>query len=361
MAQYEDSTTTVIQNVGASGLAQNTKDAIEAILSGTTSTSMDTYTQGQTAAEGTRIVTVSSDQQLTNDPGAPVIIMDAASAGAQVTLDTSTNNRVLVAGGGNDVITTTGSGNVTVETGGGNDNITTGSGQDFVTVTGSGSSTISTGDGVDQVVITGSGSVTVDAGDSNDLITLATDGGQATVDGGTGFDRAGLDDARGNHTFSTQGGVLVLNSTPTQLERVEVVQFNDGISVLADSASEASMARLYEVLFDREADLGGLEYWSGALDSGMSISEVASRFIDSQEFDDAYASVTNEAFLANLYQGMAGREADAGGLAYWLTQMEDNNMSKAEVALSFAYSAEAVELMGIDGNHYVIDISDMTG
>jgi len=54
---------------------------------------------------------------------------------------------------------------------------------------------------------------------------------------------------------------------------------------------------------------------------------------------------------------MAGRAADAEGLAYWMGQMENNGLSQADVAMYFAESQEAVKLMGIDGTQYVIDLS----
>lgn len=357
MAQYSESTSQVVSTLANSGLSSSTSSAIETLLGSATETTIQSY-DGTTPDAGTTVVTIGSDQTLTQDPGTPVIIMDANAPAATVTVDTGTGtDRVVVAGGGDDNITVTGTGNVTIETGGGNDTVATGSGQDQITITGDGNSSISTGDGGDTITITGAGAPTVDAGAGNDTIVLASDSGAATVSGGQGFDQASLDDSRGNHSFTIQDGIVVLNSSPTQLDGVEVVQYNDGISVLADSATKAAMGRLYEVLFDREADVAGLEYWSDALEAGMSVTDVAKSFIESQEFQNAYASVTNESFLANLYQGMAGRDADQAGLDYWLSQMEDNNLTKADVALSFAQSAEAIDLMGIDGNQYIIDIS----
>ena len=362
MAQYEESVGNLTQTLEGSGLNEDTLSTITALISGQGDTvQLDTYDPDEAAPEGTEIVTVGSDQQLTSDPGASVIIMDSDSQGANVELDTSDGDRVVVAGGGDDNIVVTGDGAITIETGGGNDTITTGLGDDTITVTGSGFSAVKTGEGGDLILVTGDGEVTVSAGEGNDTIIIQTDQGATTVDGGAGFDTAGLDDARGNHNFTYVDGVLTLNSSPTQLEGVEVIQFADSISVVAENKDDATVARLYEVLFDREADVGGLEHWFNTLDVGMSIGEVAENFITSTEFQNANASVSNEEFLTNLYQGMAGREPDEGGLAHWLTLMEEHNFSKADVALEFAQSAEAVQLMGIDGNQYVIDLSDIIG
>jgi len=355
MAQYEESTADVVATFEDSGLNNATTEAIASLLSDA-NTQIDAYTGGAAPA-GTNIVTVGAGQTLTQDPGSPIIIMDADAPGANVVLDTSGGDRLIVAGGGNDVIESGGAGNVSVETGGGNDSISTGAGEDQIVITGTGDSTVSTGDGADEIVITGEGSSSIDAGSGNDVITLASDSGQATVSGGSGFDQAQIEDFRDNHSYSLVNGVLVMNSAPTQLENVEVVQFEDGISVLAENSTEAAIGRMYEVLFDREADLGGLEHWTGRAEAGESLVALANGFIASQEFQNKFASDSNEVFLGKLYQGMAGRAADAEGLAYWMNQMENNGLSKADVAMSFAESQEAVKLMGIDGTQYVIDLS----
>ena len=356
MAQYEESTTDVVENFTDSGLNDETVDAIRALLSDP-ATQIEEY-DGSAVTEGTSILTVGAGQTLTEDPGASVIIMDANAPDANIVLDTVDGDRMIVAGGGDDTITSEGDGNVSVETGGGNDSVTTGGGEDLVVITGDGDSTVSTGDGADEIVITGEGNASVDTGTGNDTITIASDSGEATIDGGEGFDEVHVDDSRGQHSFTYENGVMVLNSTPTQIENVEVVQFQDGISVLADNSTKAAVARLYEVLFDREADLDGLEYWTERADAGDSLENITNDFASSQEFQNNFASDSNEVFLGKLYEGMAGREADAEGLEYWLGEM-DNGLSQADVAQHFAESQEAVQLMGIDGTQYVIDFSGL--
>lgn len=355
MAQYTESTSGVVDTLTNSGLSAETSSAIENLLDdGTEETTIQAY-DGTTADEGTKIVTVGSDQALTDDPGSPIIIMDEDAPAATVTLDTSTSNRVLVAGSGDDTITTTGDGNVTVETGGGNDSISTGAGEDEITITGSGNSSVATGDGNDTITLTGDGTPTIDAGDGNDIIVVETNQGSATVDGGDGFDGANVDDSRGEHSITIEDGIITLNSAPIQLDNIEVVEYNDGISILAETSVEAAVGRLYEVLFDREADLSGLEYWSGMAEEGSALEHIAASMIESEEYTSLHESQTDSEFLDSLYNSTFGREADTGGKEYWLGRMEDG-MSQAEVASCFADSDEAVQLMGIDGTQYVIDI-----
>lgn len=359
MAQYTESTSDVVNTVTNSELSSDTSAAIEALLIDSSTTNEETTIQvydGTAPDDGTDILTVGSDQTLSQDPGTPIIIIDAEAPSATVTLDTSTSDRVVVAGSGDDTITTTGDGNVTVETGGGNDSIATGSGEDVITITGRGNSSVATGDGDDIITINGDGAPTIDAGDGNDIISVRTDQGAATVDGGTGFDGANVDDSRSEHSITIEDDIVTLNSAPIQLENVEVVKYDDGISILGDGAVESAVGRLYEVLFDREADLGGLEYWFGKADEGNSLEEIASSMLTSQEYSNLHDSQqTNSDFLDSLYQNTFGREADAEGKEFWLDKMSEG-MTQAGVASCFADSDEAVHLMGINGTQYVIDI-----
>jgi len=358
MAQYNEDTSQVSERLAGSGLNENTRAGIETFLgtgSGET-TSLQSY-DGSPPDGDTTILTVGAGQSLTEDPGTPVIIMDPDAPGAQVTLmSTGETGRIFVAGGGNDNIQTTGDGDVTIETGGGEDTINTGNGDDTIIVTGFGNSTIATGAGDDVIFVTGSGLSTIATGTGNDTINLDSDQGEVTIDGGDGFDQVTLNDSRGNHGFTFQDGVLVMNSAPTQMENIQVVAFDDGISVIADNATEAAVARLYEVMFDREADQGGLEYWFADAQAGQSLNDIAQSMTSSQEFSNMYADQSNEDFLDSLYQNAFGRDADAGGKAYWLDEMS-NGFTQSQVAQSFALSLEAVELMGIDGTKYVIDVS----
>lgn len=357
MAQYTEDTSQVVDALKNSGLNPDTSSAIENLLNNQSGdhTTIQGY-DGTPPDDGTTILTVGPDQTLTEDPGTPVIIMDADAPGANVTLNAGTGeDRVFVAGGGDDNIQITGDGNSTIETGGGNDSVTGGSGNDTVIITGPGNSSVSTGEGDDTIIVNSDGAITVNAGDGNDVIILSTDQGEITVDAGDGFNQLVLNDSRGNHTFTIQDGILVMNSAPTEISNVQAIEFQDGISVIAEDATEATVARMYEVMFDREADMGGLEYWFGRIEDGATSGEIAGGFAASEEFSARYGDLSNEEVLDSFYQNAFDREADAGGKAFWLDQMADG-LTEALVAEQFAASEEAVQLMGIDGNQYVIDI-----
>ncbi len=338
MAQYEEESGEVISRIEASDLNAGTKASIRDAIGGKEKATIADYEKGSTT--DAEIVVVGKGQSLEDDPGSGVIIMDQDSAGANVTIDTSGGGRVLVAGGGDDQIIVEGEGPVTVETGGGSDSITAGGGDDFI-------------------VINGDGNNSVDAGQGDDTIALDTSGGASSIEGGEGFDTIDVSaDSRSEHRFISSEDGLTLHSAETKLSGVELVQFSDSLTVIADNADKADAARLYEVIFGREADIGGMKFWMEQVDAGKSIQEIANFFVASDEFQAMYSdSLSNEEFVARLYENSFNRSAEESGLAFWTGQLEEGKMSRGDVALFFADSQEAVTLMGIDGTQYVIDVS----
>ena len=373
MAQYEETAITVIDNIVNSGLSQSTKDSISSIIKEFTATTgsenvkVEDYTGGKASAD-TVVINVSKDVAVTEDPGAPVIVMSSeATQGANVTLKADAP-RTVVASNQADHIVFEGDAAVTVETGGGNDSIVLGNGDNVVNVTGTGDSSVATGTGNDRVVVSGEGKVQVSMVGGNNVVVLASDKAEVSVTGGTGFDQVQLVDDRTNHSFEIVNGKVVMHSeSATTLDKVQVVGFDmngdgkievgtDKITVIADNHDKSIVAKMYEIVFDREGDMGGIEYWLGRVDQGDSLEHVVHSFINSTEFDATYASKSNEDFLKDMYVNLAGREPDADGLAYWMNRLESGDITRADVAWSFAESAEASQVMGIDGSNYVIDL-----
>lgn len=114
--------------------------------------------------------------------------------------------------------------------------------------------------------------------------------------------------------------------------------------------------RLYQAAFDRTPDLQGLNFWVNKINEGMGLNQVASHFIDSEEFEDLYGSnPTNEEFVDLLYDNVLHRDPDAGGYNYWVNQME-SGLSREEVLVAFSESIEnQLSLVGIvqDGIEYI--------
>ena len=89
-------------------------------------------------------------------------------------------------------------------------------------------------------------------------------------------------------------------------------------------------------------DTAGLGYWIAQMDAGMSMTEVAARFIDSTEFRSLYGTApTNGEFLTKVYNNVLDRDPDSDGYAWWTDQLANNpEKTWQKVLADFSESAE---------------------
>lgn len=107
----------------------------------------------------------------------------------------------------------------------------------------------------------------------------------------------------------------------------------------------APLARLYFAYFNRIPDYGGLQYWIGQYKAGMSLCGISESFAASSEFTSTYGSLSDDQFVALVYQNVLGRDPDAGGLSYWLAELA-GGMTRGGMMTGFSESAEYKELIG---------------
>jgi hypothetical protein len=89
----------------------------------------------------------------------------------------------------------------------------------------------------------------------------------------------------------------------------------------------------------RAPDAGGLAYWTSQLQGGTLTDEgLDAEVISSSEYF-MRAGGTNELWVAALYQDLLGRQADAQGESYWVGQLQAGT-SRTEVSNGFANSSE---------------------
>jgi Tol biopolymer transport system component len=114
------------------------------------------------------------------------------------------------------------------------------------------------------------------------------------------------------------------------------------VLLLADGAfgtKRAPLVRLYVAYFKRLPDTGGLTYWLGKRNEGMTLDQVSAKFAASNEFKTKYGNTTNSAFTTLVYQNVLDRNPDGPGLAYWVTKL-DGGMSRGTVMTNFSESSE---------------------
>lgn len=104
----------------------------------------------------------------------------------------------------------------------------------------------------------------------------------------------------------------------------------------------APITRLYFAALHRVPDDSGLRHWLTQVRSGMSIVDVARTFAASAEFTAANGSLDNRQFVSTLYLNVLGRAADAGGLDYWSGLLNTGRLDRGQVLYQFAESGEFV-------------------
>lgn len=183
----------------------------------------------------------------------------------------------------------------------------------------------------------------------NDFITSKE--GNDDVDGGAGLDHSIFSGNISQYVVSviSTSKVNIADTVENRdgtdtLERIERFVFNDSTLAIDTGAGESAgaIARIYQGALDRAGDSSGLGYWISQLDNGNTLADVASGFINSNEFLTNYGSdLSDSQFITNLYSNMLGRTPDAAGYEYWLTEMQ-NGVTKEQTLINFSESAEGI-------------------
>ena len=338
---YDVTDQEIINDIDSSDQPDVIKEAIEEELSGGNGTVSVETVDGDgddpvEIEETVDVVEITGDGTY-NANGADVIIVNTdEDVKINYTPEEGDETFVISAGGGDDeiIVTEGGTRSVTdgesaaaiVEGGNGNDSITGASGND----------SISGGEGNDSV----------NAGAGNDAITLG--GGSDSVEGGSGFDTAFVQGGRSSYNVSVNadGDIEITDGDGETdvLSGVEFVTFDDGtiIAAVADQETGA-VARLYEAVFDREADGAGLNFWVDNFEQGnVTIEEIAAAFLTSDEDGGQTNGLSNSEFIQNLYQIFLDRDGDAAGLAFYLGLLQDG-VGRDVIVADFAGSEEGTD------------------
>ena len=92
------------------------------------------------------------------------------------------------------------------------------------------------------------------------------------------------------------------------------------------SATATQLQQLYIAYFGRAADPSGLDYWLG---QGTSSKAFAANMYLQPEFNEVNANKTIEQQIDKLYQNLFNRDADLEGKTYWAKQIRDGVLDLA--------------------------------
>tara|TARA_B100000579_G_scaffold318257_1_gene267788 strand:- start:14067 stop:17270 length:3204 start_codon:yes stop_codon:yes gene_type:complete len=103
------------------------------------------------------------------------------------------------------------------------------------------------------------------------------------------------------------------------------------------NATSTQLQELYVAYFGRAADPTGLDYWT---EKGITSAKFASDMYAQAEFKDAYGSLSTESQVNQIYKNLFDREADVTGLTYWTQQINLGNLQLAEIATHLIWAAK---------------------
>ncbi|OAN24873.1 DUF4214 domain-containing protein [Pseudomonas oryzihabitans] len=134
-------------------------------------------------------------------------------------------------------------------------------------------------------------------------------------------------------TLTSNSGDLSLN-----LHDINLLDFRDrDLYVL--TSGQAEVARLYNAAFDRTPDYGGLDYWMHSHATGVTTKAIAESFAESTEFKGLFATTSDQAYVAKLYENVLGRAGEAAGVSYWIDAIHAG-ATRANILNSFSDSPE---------------------
>ncbi len=113
-----------------------------------------------------------------------------------------------------------------------------------------------------------------------------------------------------------------------------------GLAVVNDGLS---IHKLYDAAFVRGPDNDGFLYWTDRIDQGRPITDVATGFLVSGEFEARFGALNDVDFVKQIYRNALEREADTSGLENW-TNALTNGTSRGDVLYSIAVSEEALNV-----------------
>jgi len=103
------------------------------------------------------------------------------------------------------------------------------------------------------------------------------------------------------------------------------------------NATSTQLQELYVAYFGRAADPTGLDYWT---EQGISQAAFAANMYAQNEFNSVYGGKSVEAQVNQIYKNLFDREADVTGLTYWTQEINLGNLQLAEIATHLIWAAQ---------------------
>jgi hypothetical protein len=111
--------------------------------------------------------------------------------------------------------------------------------------------------------------------------------------------------------------------------------------------TQENVAKLYVATFNSAPDAGGLNYWAN--DAVLDLEGIAQSFFEQPETKEAYPPESNNIdFVETVYQNLFNRAAEVDGLVYWVGELDSGRIAKSTFILAIINGAQDTQEFGND-------------
>jgi len=108
--------------------------------------------------------------------------------------------------------------------------------------------------------------------------------------------------------------------------------------------------KLYVAYFGRPADPGGLAFWTDALASDVvTLADISHTFADSAEYRDNFSHMDSRTIVGKIYGNLFEREAETGGLDFWTGLIDQGVISIDDVVRDISMAAVGTDAIAFNG------------
>lgn len=119
-------------------------------------------------------------------------------------------------------------------------------------------------------------------------------------------------------------------------------------SLADDQTPTLQVTRLYGAVLGRQPDAQGLAFWINELASGKrTLVQIADAMVSvTPEFAARYGQLGNRDFINQLYLNVQGRPGEPGGVNYWTGELDSGRRTRGSIVVGFSESTEYREATG---------------
>lgn len=118
--------------------------------------------------------------------------------------------------------------------------------------------------------------------------------------------------------------------------------------VYVDNTYTEAVQRAYIAYYGRPADTGGVDWWASELQSKSSMTGIINAFGNSAEANSLYGASNESTRITKVYEQLFDRAPEAGGMQYWSSEISSGRVSLAAAALEILNGASGNDKLMID-------------